>query len=219
MSWCLSYQYWWEDGLLLCSCCGSYWSHVHSSDWHHHSSLLALMKHPQCRASLPADPEPESWDSLAGAQISWEKPPELLLHCCALHWARVFGDEWWRRKKRPLPPAGYTTPGSASEMSVRKLFSIELRCKDFGCCENSEVSGTWGLVDWRLTYCDEASGWTAATVAVGVSMSWGDKGTARPRLLATCTRLFCCAWKSYQNVLFLSLYENTTGLSWLAPVD
>jgi len=33
----------------------------------------------------------------------------------------------------------------------------------------------------------------AVTVAVGARISWEDRGTARPRLLATCTRLLCWA--------------------------
>lgn len=146
MSWYLSYQYWWGDGLLQCSCCGSHWSHVHSSQWHHHSSLLALMKHSQCRASLPADPEPESWDTLAGAQTSWEEPLGLCLHCFALH--HVFGAEGWR-KKRPLPPAGYTTPGSASEMSKKTLQYWDMLFRFLVWFQKSQVPVGWLTGGWR----------------------------------------------------------------------
>lgn len=43
--------------------------------------------------------------------------------------------------------------------------------------------------------CVELSDWTAVTVAAGVKISCGERGTARPRFRATCTRLLCWAWK------------------------
>lgn len=40
---------------------------------------------------------------------------------------------------------------------------------------------------WNEPTCEELSDWTAVTVAAGVKMSCEDRGTARPKLLATWT--------------------------------
>lgn len=69
-----------------------------------------------------------------------------------------------------------------------QLFSPILNLKQ--CAPLEEING-----DSPRT-CTELSDCIAVTVAVGVKINCGDRGTARPKLLATCTRLLCCAWKT-----------------------